>query len=285
MGAFDDLVPAQPGAPAANDSDFARLITGEKAAPKASPLWDVLRSVGTGLRSGVEGLAGLPGDLSYLGQLAVEKARTGLGYEPNPDWDKPPDMSDVPFGYGGVIPRAPTSQDIRGVTEKVIGKGYEPETTGGKYAKTISEFMPGAMLGPGSVARKAITMGAIPGGASEAAGQATEGTDYEPYARAGAAVAGGVGSGLLFAPRAAQTVQQAQRANVVDAAGRQSLERVAAPNPVQGMPPVDTPAPGGAALHIPEAAMPDARTGGYVAGKLGQVPIVGSPLAKSAERT
>ena len=64
----------------------------------------------------------------------------------------------------------------------------------GEYAQTASEFVPSAVLGPGSVARNAVALGIVPGLASEAAGQATKGQGIEPYARGAAALlTGGAG--------------------------------------------------------------------------------------------
>lgn len=237
----------------------------EIAAPEASaasPLWDVLRSVGGGLRRGVEGLAGIGGDLPQLGNMAVEGVRTRvLGLEPNPDWNAPVDMSDVPYAFRSEVPRAPTSQMIReGVTDPLVGKGYQPQTTGGEYASTISEFLPAATLGGGGLMRNLITQGVAPGVVSETAGQATKGTENEPLARTLGALAGGLGAGAAAGRPVAQTAQQTERAGIVDAARRQNI-------------------------HLPAAAMPDAPITSYTAGKLGQIPALGAPLRASADRT
>src|SRR5690606_8530489 len=86
--------------------------------------------------------------------------------------------------------------DAKKFVEGYTGKFYEPQTTAGKYARTVGEFAPMA-LNPtvGVATRVASTVGG--GLASEAAGQATEGTAAEPWAR----LAGGVVGGML--PRAA----------------------------------------------------------------------------------
>ena len=76
---------------------------------------------------------------------------------------------------------------------------HKPETTAGKYASTVGEFLPGTLVGPGGVAR-GIATGVAGGLGSEAAGQATQGTAYEPAAR----IAGGI-AGIL-APSAAARV-------------------------------------------------------------------------------
>ena len=67
----------------------------------------------------------------------------------------------------------------------------QPTTEAGQYARTIGEFAPAAVAGPGGLVRRIATQDVAPAVASEAAGQLTEGTEAEPYARVGAAVLGG----------------------------------------------------------------------------------------------
>lgn len=86
-------------------------------------------------------------------------------------------------GYGDVI------EPARLATR--FNTGEVPKTAVGKYAGSIGEFAPGALLVPGgSVAKNALNYAVLPGVASEAAGQATEGTAWEPYARLAGGVAG-----------------------------------------------------------------------------------------------
>lgn len=165
-------------APKASTVDF------EPVAPKADKemSWeefgaDIVKSAGGGLRAGAEQLVGLPGDLrslaadagGYLGGEGVKNA-----------------INDAPG-----LNMLPTYQDINQVTDKLIGEDYQPQTTTGKFANTIASFAPAALAGPGGLAQKA-KMALYPGLASEAAGQATEGTELEPYARVGGAILGGV---------------------------------------------------------------------------------------------
>ena len=75
--------------------------------------------------------------------------------------------------------------------------GYEPVTPEGKFVGTAARFAPGAAIGPGNVLKNVIVQGVIPGLASEAAGQMTEGTKYEPYARFAGALTGGIGANML----------------------------------------------------------------------------------------
>jgi hypothetical protein len=149
---------------------------------------DVLKSAGSGLVQGAVSLATMPQDLgnwagekvtgaidSLMGrspeQIAADRARTSQGMN-------------TPLA-------APNGQQAMQAVEGITGPMYEPQTTAGQYAKTIGEFAPTAIAGPGGMARKAA-MTVAPAVASEAAGQATEGSAWEPYARVAGAMAGGV---------------------------------------------------------------------------------------------
>lgn len=138
-----------------------------------STAMDVLKSAGTGIVKGALGLTGLAGDVESLGRFAVDKGAEALGY------DSP--------GYSGTTV-LPTSKQVIEGAERKFGKFYEPQTTAGQYAETVGEFLPGSVAGPGRMATK-LAVGATSGAASEAAGQATEGTALEPWARMGAAFA------------------------------------------------------------------------------------------------
>ena len=81
---------------------------------------------------------------------------------------------------------------------------YRGESTPAQFAGTIGEFVgPGGILGGG---KKLMQASVAAGAGSEAAGQATEGTDLEPYARI---------AGALVAPYAAnKTLSAFQKKNV-----------------------------------------------------------------------
>jgi len=81
---------------------------------------------------------------------------------------------------------------------------YRGESTPAQFAGTIGEFVgPGGILGGG---KKLIQASVAAGAGSEAAGQATEGTEFEPYARI---------AGALIAPYAAnKTLSAFQKKNV-----------------------------------------------------------------------
>jgi len=81
---------------------------------------------------------------------------------------------------------------------------YRGESTPAQFAGTIGEFVgPGGLLGGG---KKLMRASVAAGAGSEAAGQATEGTDLEPYARI---------AGALISPYAAnKTLSAFQKKNV-----------------------------------------------------------------------
>lgn len=157
-----------------------------------SAIADVAKSLPTGVAKGALGLAGTIPAISdfvhekankYLFDPVFNKIDQLTGHqhtEPTPE-QQPPNVNAL---------ASPGSLQ-KGV-ESVTGEFHKPETTAGKYADTVGQFLPGALLGPGGVARNAAQYGVLPGLASEGAGQYTEGTAAEPWAR----VAGGLLGGL-----------------------------------------------------------------------------------------
>jgi hypothetical protein len=175
---FDDLIPQPQTVASDGKSDRA-----DYQAPSVG--MDVLRSAGTGLRQGVESLVGMAGDAQNLAGRAGGFVAEQFGASP-----EAVQMATNFARLASPLPPAPTTEQVREQTTQVIGENYQPQTTAGQYAKTVGEFAPAAVAGPGGVARKAA-MTVVPAVASEAAGQSTEGTDAEPYARAAAAILGG----------------------------------------------------------------------------------------------
>jgi hypothetical protein len=163
-----------------------------------SVMGDVAKQGGLGFAKGVIGTLGLPGDILGLADKASDWLAERLGEDPAEIAAYRAKVNKSPLNV------IPTSQSIQGHVEDVTGKFPEPETPAGKYARTIGEFAPAALTGGGGLVRKAIQT-VVPAVASEAAGQATEGTALEPWARAGAGIVGGLGAGL--ASRAATTEQ------------------------------------------------------------------------------
>lgn len=184
MNFFDDLVPQKPGGNAGPSNPFEDLMPQQVAGGKADRLDmqpmsakqtadDWANSFGSGVTRGALDLVGLPGTVrefaakgmgNLLGPTA-ETATRGAFYS-------------IP-GFQG-----PTGDQITPESVK-----YDPKTTVGRYAETAGEMLPNAVA-PGGPVRKAA-MWLLPSLGSEAAGQATEGTAIEPYARIGAALLGG----------------------------------------------------------------------------------------------
>jgi hypothetical protein len=149
---------------------------------------DVLKSGASGVASGATKLAGLLPDIAGMAKGAANKylfdplLNSTLGPPSktlNPD-QQPPDVNKT-FG----------SANIQKTIEGFTGDFYQPKTNAGKYAHSIGEAVPGSVAAPGGMAARLLSaVGA--GTGSEALGQATEGTGWEPYARVGGALAGGM---------------------------------------------------------------------------------------------
>jgi hypothetical protein len=136
---------------------------------------DVAKSAGIGVVQGGIGLATLPGNLEALGRAGVNAAAGMVGAQPP--------LSSETF--------LPTYNDWKQWVEDRTGEFYKPKTTIGEYARTAGEFAPLAVGGPAGLANRAARV-ALPAVASETAGQVTEGTSLEPWARMAGAFAGGM---------------------------------------------------------------------------------------------
>lgn len=155
--------------------------------PKTGVLEDVLKSAGSGLARGAAGILDLPSAAIGLGIKGAELV-TG---KQAPDW-----LSAAAALPTGGLTRGSSAREI---ASRLTGGGteYQGQTTPGQFAGTVGEFLPSAVMGPGNMARNALMYGALPGVASEAAGQATEGTAMEPWARALAAIAAPIAAGAV----------------------------------------------------------------------------------------
>lgn len=147
---------------------------------------DIAASGISGIGRGVADLAGLPGTLS---DLFNDAATWGLsrGYEAITG-EQAPDGS---FFGRQQLPRSVFSgQDARQGLSAITGgaSDYQPQTTAGRYASTVGEFLPGAAAFGGASPANLARFGVLPAVASEGAGQLTEGSTMEPYARTAAAL-------------------------------------------------------------------------------------------------
>lgn len=138
---------------------------------------DFESSLVSGAARGVAGLLDLPSTITMgatdLGLRAA--AATGLV-----DRDKARSMREGMWEMGA--PHTVTGRATAGAPGVMA---YEPKTTAGEYVQTVGEFLPGVALG--ATAGSMVSAGL----ASEAAGQITEDTPLEPYARFVGAILGG----------------------------------------------------------------------------------------------
>jgi hypothetical protein len=143
--------------------------------------YDVAASGAAGVGSGMAGLAGAPADVGNLLERGFDRfifnpAQRALGLKETPTYQSP-------------TLTALGSHNIQKQAEKVTGEFHKPETTAGEYTHMVGEFIPAAVASPGSMIGNVARYAVAPGIASEAAGQASKGEWYEPYARAGAGLA------------------------------------------------------------------------------------------------
>lgn len=161
-------------APTFNPSQPFKEIDANEGSPRAatseqlrSPLEDFLKSIPRGAVKGFwEAVNSITGEGMPSSSEALEKP-----------------------GTPGRTAPAQTGEEFAAQFTPALPK---PEGVGGKFGSTTGEFLgnPASYLGPGGLLQKGATAVTAALG-SEAAGQATEGTKLEPFARVGGAVAGG----------------------------------------------------------------------------------------------
>lgn len=177
---------------------------------------DVAKSAASGVARGVAGLVGLPETAARGVRWSAEQVGRLFG--------SPVDQEYI---EGKNQVRGPTAEGVERQIEGVTGPLHEPQTKAGEYARTVGEFVPGA-LGPGGIVRNLLRFAFAPGVASEAAGQATEGTKYEPYARFAGGLAGLGAASIARNPQAGERAVSRALRNVteqeLDDAGRLMME-------------------------------------------------------------
>ena len=186
-GLLDGFVLDQSAAPQLPPGFALDAPSRQPATP--SLLSDMGRSALGGVERGAIGIAGGLGDLRERAGDIAEK----LGL-PRSAGEAIAEALPV---SGPLTRFAPTSADITQKVESNLAPIYQPQTTPGKYAELVGEFLPAAAIPGGemSIGGRLLKMVALPGVASEAAGEATAGTPIEPVARTAAAItAGGLGS-------------------------------------------------------------------------------------------
>jgi hypothetical protein len=159
---------------------------------------DAAISAGAGVTKGTLDLGTAPAELGTMARGAAE----GLGVSKDTVDTISSGIKNTPI-LGQLFQGSQALRKLRKEQDGVMGSvnryaDYKPETTVGEYAKTVGEFAPGAVGGAEGLGLRALKYAVAPGIASEAAGQLTEGTKMEPYARgvAGLLGMGGAAGGL-----------------------------------------------------------------------------------------
>lgn len=163
---------------------------------------------GIGLAEGAIGVAGLPGTVvggldTLAGKIVDQTVGRAVNRYQKGTWDAPNTDAIAEQAKARMLPGPQdviSGGKIKSAIEGVTGDFYKPQTVGEQYARTIGEFIPGSLLAPGGPALNAVRYGVAPAVASETAGQLTKGSQYEPYARAGAGLATGLGAAMLSRP-------------------------------------------------------------------------------------
>lgn len=214
--------PAPDAAPESLYDRFRQTMVGEnligygEVDTRGERLGEFIRGATAATARGLADVPAIPANLAQLGVTLGEKA---LGME-------------EPSAASRALASLPDTRDMLAATPY-----FGPETqyvapgTAGEYIATAGEFAGGGggvsrltnmarnrALSSGANAGDIVRYGVAPGVASEAAGQLTEGSALEPYARTGAAL----GASLLAAPRAgafAGQSESARMANVLEDAG------------------------------------------------------------------
>jgi hypothetical protein len=167
------------------------------AASAADTATDALIGAGSGITDAAVSLGELPAELASGARWLANKA--GVPMDRYNQFTKAAKMNPL---VGGVIGGSQALRDEMANPTTSVGKGlkayreYKPETTVGDYAKTTGEFAAAAIGPKQGLLTRAGKYVLAPALASETAGQVTEGTDLEPYARAAGGLLG-LGGGAL----------------------------------------------------------------------------------------
>ena len=186
-----------------------------------STLADMGNQFRKGLVQGTGGLISMP---ASVGRWLGDRAGDSL------DWltgtDTSADRARVAEQYRTFLDPVAAGQALSNST----GIG-DARTTAGEFSNTVGQFLPGLLMGrptPAAAANiggtmrpmaTAATTGAI---GSEAAGQMTEGTAAEPYARLGGALAGALAPGGLARVASPNSIPAERRA-LIDALTREGV--------------------------------------------------------------
>lgn len=231
--------PQQATAPAqhADPGDWIAAPNEAHPAPERTTGQDVGHGIGMGLTKGAGMVLGMPSDVWQMldrgYQNLMTRSAVAMGMltpEQGAKLRQPiPGAEDYETGSQKI------NEHLLNLAKTAGADTSEPTTNAGRAAENVSSFIPGAVSLGATTAKgipgAALRYGVIPGATSEAAGEATEGTPLEPYARvAGAAV--GMPGVLSSVPRAVGS-GVARVSNMVAPETTQAIR--AAANPVGTM--------------------------------------------------
>lgn len=203
--------------------------------PEAPPTdyGGLAKATGIGLAKGAIGLPGMAGDAQTLLRKGADYLASKLPTPPEPDEQTLKFLEKYGNrGDEGPSFPLPGSADIQGQVEKVTGPFRQPQNQAETDAQTVGEFIPAAALGPGGMARKAVTQAAIPAAASITAGRYS---DQNPYVKALAGFVGGFSGAAVRTGNAANTLRQqlpefvteahiTRAGNLIEAAGKRGID-------------------------------------------------------------
>jgi hypothetical protein len=178
---------------------------------------DVGKAVVTGAAKGAISVPGFPGDMQTMGNSLVDRIMLGAahkamdwtGYGPHAGSPERQRFDDL-WNTVGNSSNLPTSAAIQGRVEKVTGPFPKPQTTPGKFTEAIVSNAPAAAIGGGGALARAVNV-VVPAATSEAAGELTEGSKFEPLVRVLGSLFGNVPTGAARARSTApeRTVREA----------------------------------------------------------------------------
>lgn len=153
---------------AAPDTQARPAITGGEIAA------GIGKSAASGIPQGLEFMLNIPSYAADAMSWALEKPMGAIGLKRI----TPEEKAQIPDYYKFLMDRDLIGKGFEAATGG--GVRYKPKTRAGKVTQAATSGLPMGAIGG---ARAAIVEGLLPSAASEVAGQVTEGSSLEPYAR------------------------------------------------------------------------------------------------------
>lgn len=184
------------------DSELASALAKVRAGDRSlsEKTVDFIRSINTGLGRLLAGTAALPHTITEGTQALQEKQRAAL--------EEASGRKLAPLPGDRYGSQWPSYDEMMRKIEASQGPLYQPQNEWEKVGATAGEFLPGAVM-PGGLIAKAARV-AIPTATTEVGERITKDTPLEPYGRAvGAMIGGGAQGGaeaLLSRPRTAEQI-------------------------------------------------------------------------------